>query len=437
MERLVERFKIGIVGPISSCRKIEGVIREEHPEFEILIYPSEKIEAAHEVLQEAEYTCDGIIFTGIGVYCSIKEKYKITRPHIHISYGYETILKVLWDLREKFPTTMEFSIDTVGESEVSYLLKEFEMENYVAHILPYSKDLQEEDYLNFHKKLVKERGKVIAISGFDWVYNQLRNETVECVRLYAIRRGIQAQFEELLHMVRLRDEQDSSICVQIFQIMTGNDEGSSPYRALEIGADFKATLVEYLKCIKGSIFSLGFDKYIVFSTLGAVKIPENLLKLKGALKFLERKNIRIAVGTGIGKSAYESEVNANKALSLAKQEKRSSIYEVTPKEVRGPLLEEREISFESIIGKGAASQHENISEKAKVALLTVERIKNMLNREKKDSATSEEIALHLDTTVRNANRIIKKFLDSGLCEINDTISTSRAGRPKKVVRFLF
>lgn len=434
MKKENENFKIGIIGPINSCKKIEKVIREDYPEFQIAIYPGEKAESAHELVVEAERECDGLVFTGIGVYSKIREKYEMKKPHIYINYGYDSILKVLWNLRDLFPGTREISIDTVEKEEIDYLIKEFQIEDLVAHVLPYSKNLGEEDYLAFHRSFAEKKEKVVAISGFDWVYNQLKSENINSLRLYAIRKGIKSRLEKLLHMLRLKDEQDSSICVQIFQIMTGTDEGTSPYRALEIGADFKSSLVEYLKSIKGSIFSLGLDRYIIFSTLGAVRISKNQLRLKNTLNILEKKNVRIAVGTGVGKSAYESEVNANRALNLAKQEKRSAIYEVTPRETRGPLSERRMVAIEH---SKPDSRYEKISEKAKVSLLTVERIKNLLVQEKRETATSEEIALQLDTTVRNANRIIKKFLEAGLCEIHDTVSINRAGRPKKIIKFNF
>lgn len=429
----MKKFRIGIIGPMTSCLKIKEIVEERGINFDIKLFPAEKIEDVHLVAGNVEKECQGIIFTGIAIYSKFMSIKTLKIPHIYIPYLSTSILKAFWTLRERYPGIKNISIDAVNSKDMEDIVEEFEIRDLNLKILEYKVDRSEEEYLEFHEKFQRENGRAVSISGFAWVYEELNREGIKAVRLYATKNIIKSKLKELEYELKMEEEKEAKILVQLIEIK-GEEKQHNPYRWLEVSSAVESSLVPYLKDIKGSIFNLGWNRYIIFSTLGAVNNNENIFLLKNILEDLKRKNIFINIGNGRGKTALESEINAKKALEYAQKYGDNCIFQVSNGMVVGPLLGVEEVDGE-LLEKD--EELEKIAIKSNIELMYLKKIKMAREREMKEQFSSEDLAILLGITQRSATRIMKKLSDSRLGTLKVSEEYKGIGRPKQVIEIIF
>ncbi|MGL5123646.1 MAG: hypothetical protein ACRC6K_05750 [Fusobacteriaceae bacterium] len=423
-------MKIAIIGPKDSCDKISAVIKKYYSDLIPIIYPVSKIEKAYLEVKEIEKICSAIIFSGIAVKTKVEENIKINLPHIFIPHLTASVLKALWEQNIKFPNSKTIIMDSVEPSDVSDLIDELNIKEMKIHIKPYSVTNKEEEYLNYHEVFHLKDKNVVSIVGLGWVYEELKKKKRKVVRLYPIISTIKESIKELMHKLDILNIVESTIGVQILKIKS--EINLDQYRLMEIKSKIEHEIINYLKEVQGSIFNVGWDKYIIYTTKGALHNNENTIYLRKILKKLEKNKIILAIGNGYGKTAYESEINAKKALKESLKEDRSSIYELDNKKLKGPLLSYEELEYEYII---ANEEIKKISTELKINPLYLKKIEALIKKYSKNSFTCEELSNHLDISIRSGNRLIKKIVDSGYGEKTLVEMTNTVGRPREIVDF--
>lgn len=429
----MNNFKIGIVGPLKSCIRIEKIILKKYQKLEGKIYPVEKIEdilQIIELIKTAQNECQGMIFTGIGVYLKVKEHISQRLPHVFIPYLCNSIIKAFWDLKKNFPEKKIISIDTIKKENLEEIIEEFEIDDIKSYLLEYNPKEKEENILNFHEKFQKKDKEIVAISGFSWVYEELQKRGYNVIRLYATNCTIEDKIRELEYELKVQDEKESKLLVQILEIK-GEKNERNPYKWLEINSLAENMIIPYLKEIKGSIYNSSWNSFTIFSTFGAVNNSENMRLLKNILQEMEKKKIKMSIGNGIGKSVLESEVNAKKALGLAKRYEKNCIFQINKNKVVGPILDKEELDYDFY----KTNEYLNgISEKTNISLIHLKKIISIIKKEGKRDFTSEELAFYLNITQRSTTRIMKKLVEYNYAlEVKDMFYMG-VGRPKKVIK---
>lgn len=425
-------MNIGIIGPLDSGQKIAEIIQRSFPQLTPKIYDVSKIEKAYLKIQKSEKECDGLIFTGIGVYSKIVAKLDISLPYVYIPFLASSIMKSLWQLKERFPECKSFSIDIVEQSEVEDILEELNLREMEIHVMGYNHLYPEQKYVDFHIDMQERKEVSVSIIGLGWVYEEVKKKGYPTIRLYSTKSVIKNTINDLLYKIREEEAKESTVAVQLLYMKNHSD--ISRYKILETSSVLQNSLVGYLKEIQGSIFSLQWNKYIIFSTRGAIENTQNIIKLKKTLDYLEKNNMTVHVGTGIGRTAYGSEINARKALEIALKEEESCIFKTDGKKIEGPLLLEGELSYNFVI------DHSEIEKMAKLINLKpiyIYKINALKKKYSKDTFTSDELAEYLNVSTRTANRIIKKIIDNNCGEIVGLETNSSVGRPKQIVRVNF
>lgn len=426
-------MKIGIIGPLDSGKKIAEVMKRYFPSLlSPEIYDVSKVQEAHLKIEKAEKECSGLIFTGVAVYSKIVEKVKLNLPHVYIPFPASSIMKALWELKEKYPECKNISIDTVERAEVEDILEELNLNDIKIQTMPYSKLKEEQKYVDFHLSFQEKKQACVSIIGLGWVYEQVTKKGYSTLRLYSTKSGIKSTISDLLYKINAAQVKESTMAIELLNVKS--EEDISQYRALEISSLIESSLVEYLKEIQGSIFSLNWNQYIIFSTRGAIENRENIMKLKNILNNLEKNNIQIFAGIGLGKTVYESEINAKKALHTALREKRSCIFKVDKNKIEGPILTEGELAYNFITDN---SEVNKLAKLINLNPLYIKKLKALKEKHSKDTFTSDELAKYLDISIRSANRIIKKIIDHQCGEVVGLESTQSLGRPKKIIRIDF
>ena len=426
-------MKIGIIGPLDSGKKIAEVIKRYFPGLLTPeIYDVSKVQEAYLKIEKAEKECSGLIFTGVAVYSKIVEKISLNLPYVYIPFTASSIMKALWELKEKYPECKNISIDTVEKTEVEDILEELKLNEINIQTMPYSNLIEEQKYVDFHVSIQKNRESSVSIIGLGWVYEQVTKEGYPTIRLYSTKSGIKSTISDLLFKINTVQVKESTMAVQLLNLKS--EEKISQDKALEISSFIESNLVTYLEEIQGSIFNLKWNQYIIFSTRGAVENKENIIKLKNVLNNLEKSDFQISAGIGLGKTVYESEINAKKALHRALREKKSCIFKVDENKIEGPILAESELAYNFITEN---SEIDKIAKLINLNPLYIKKLKALKEKHSKDTFTSDELAKYLDISIRSANRIIKKIVDNQCGEVVGLESTQSLGRPKKIIRIDF
>lgn len=422
-------MKVAIIGPIDSCERIEEVMKKYFKNFKVEKYPVSKIEDAYLEAKKAQEKCKAIIFSGIGVYTKVMEKVEISLPHIYIPHLAASIMKPLWELKEKYPKCRSISIDSICDSEEVYdIFEELNLKGFNIKIKGYSHEAEEDDYVEFHKKIQERNRDSVAIVGLGWVYEELKNRGYNAIRLYPIISTIRYSINELIHKLNVRDAKEATIAVQLIKV--NMDIESDHYKIMETKSIVEGELVEYLKEIQGSIFNSCGNQYVIYTTTGALSNKENIELLRKKMKILEGKRIKLAIGNGYSKTAYKGEMNARKALKKSLMEKESSIYEVSDEKIKGPLLSFDELEYEYVVDN---EDIKDISEKLKINILYLKKIEAIIKKYGKNLFTSDELSNYLGISVRSGNRIIKKIIDGGFGKRKETKSINTVGRPKEII----
>ena len=108
----------------------------------------------------------------------------------------------------------------------------------------------------------------------------------------------------------------------------------------------------------------------------------------------------------------------------------NSIFFSDGSEVKGPLMEKREILYKNSSDKKILE----VSKNTGVSALYLEKIKSVIKKQDKNSFTSVELAEFLNISERSTNRIIKKIIESGYASVEYENSFG-AGRPRRKTQF--
>ena len=78
---------IALIGPSDSVEIMQESMKRFFPDLASKAYIRERTEDTHEVLEQSQSECDGLLFSGIGVQESAKAKGFVTKPFAHIERG--------------------------------------------------------------------------------------------------------------------------------------------------------------------------------------------------------------------------------------------------------------------------------------------------------------------------------------------------------------
>lgn len=426
-------MKIGLIGPLDSGEKIASIMAKNFPNLTPQIYEVSKSEDAYLEIEKSERECDGLIFTGLGFYNSAIQKTDVSLPHVYVPFMTSSIMKALWELYNRFPDCKYISMDVVEDnSEVDDILEELNLNDLDIEVMEYNHLIPENDYLDFHLNAHKNHEDCVTITGFGWVSEQVKSMGYPCIRLYSTKSVIRTTISDLLNKINVVRIKDANLAVQI--LYTEEQENISQYRKLEISSSIQSNLIGYLKEIQGSIFNLNWNKYLIFSTKGAVENKHNLIKLKNLLDYMKKEGIKVYIGTGLGMTAYESETNADKALEAAINYGDSSIFKVEEDRIEGPILQEDELSFRFIMDNEELNK---MAEKIDLSPIYIHKINSIKEKHNINTFTSDDLANYLDVSIRTANRIIKKILDNNCGKEVGLETNKTVGRPKKIIEIDF
>ncbi|MFR9018342.1 MAG: hypothetical protein ACLVH8_01430 [Fusobacterium sp.] len=427
-------MKIAIIGAPDSVKKVYSILSSAYSEINFVTRSTEKIDDMINFIQDIEENVDGFYLTGIGIYSASNEKTNIKKPVVYTKRGITGIVKSFWDFQKDNCGTsilknMKIGIDVVDEKDFLETLEEFNIKIKSYYLQKYDYQKTEAEYLEEYLKKIKSGEINCVFTAFGYIYSALKEKNIPVYRVQATNSEIKKEFKNLLNRIKMSKAENSKISVEIIKIL--KSEGISN-NILSDKLQFEKELLSYSQMVDGNIQTLGSDEYLILSNKGLLNAPENINTILSIIKNYSYKGLHISIGIGEGNTIFLSEKNARTALKISISNGNDSIFFSDGSEVKGPLMEKREILYKNSSDKKILE----VSKNTGVSALYLEKIKSVIKKQDKNSFTSVELAEFLNISERSTNRIIKKIIESGYASVEYENSFG-AGRPRRKTQFNF
>lgn len=427
-------MKIAIIGAPDSVKKVYSILSSAYSEINFVTRSTEKIDDMINFIQDIEENVDGFYLTGIGIYSASNEKTNIKKPVVYTKRGITGIVKSFWDFQKDNCGTsilknMKIGIDVVDEKDFLETLEEFNIKIKSYYLQKYDYQKTEAEYLEEYLKKIKSGEINCVFTAFGYIYSALKEKNIPVYRVQATNSEIKKEFKNLLDRIKMSKAENSKISVEIIKILKSERISNN---ILSDKLQFEKELLAYSQIVDGNIQTLGNDEYLILSNKGLLNAPENINTILSIIKNYSSKGLIISIGIGEGNTMFLSEKNARIALKISMGNGNNSIFFSDGSEVKGPLMEKREILYKNSSDKKILE----VSKNTGVSALYLEKIKSVIKKQDKNSFTSVELAEFLNISERSTNRIIKKIIESGYASVEYENSFS-AGRPRRKTQFNF
>lgn len=427
-------MKIAIIGAPDSVDKIYSLLSSAYSEIDFITRSTEKIDDMINFIQDIEEKVDGFYLTGIGIYSASNEKTNIKKPVVYTKRGITGIVKSFWDFQKDNCGTsilknMKIGIDVVDEKDFLETLEEFNIKIKSYYLQKYDYQKTEAEYLEEYLKKIKSGEINCVFTAFGYIYSALKEKNIPVYRVQATNSEIKKEFKNLLDRIKMSKAENSKISVEIIKILKSERISNN---ILSDKLQFEKELLAYSQMVDGNIQTLGNDEYLILSNKGLLNAPENINTILSIIKNYSSKGLIISIGIGEGNTMFLSEKNARIALKISMGNGNNSIFFSDGSEVKGPLMEKREILYKNSSDKKILE----VSKNTGVSALYLEKIKSVIKKQDKNSFTSVELAEFLNISERSTNRIIKKIIESGYASVEYENSFG-AGRPRRKTQFNF
>jgi GTP cyclohydrolase III len=420
-------YKIGVVGPLSSLKKIRDVTNEFEHEIDFIDFSYEDAREVTDIIKKHQSTVNGWFFSGPVPYRIAKgmldsEANFTYCPPVGSSL-YRCLLQMSADQKHFFD---KLSIDMIRLED--FFLHESLQELGISTEHIYVKTFDEQyDYQEIVQFQV--HGVLTVLQS---VYEALKKESVPVYKINMTKMEIRQAVKILIEKAKSTYFKDSQIGVEIIEIDQFDqfvDEVNIRYHLQHLELKIKQTLLTFCEKLDGSLIENGNGRYQIFSSRKAIEREIGSLRSTVQQLALEM-DVSVAVGIGFGETAASAEINARKAIRHSKKKESSGIVVI---QEDGVMIES--VGQEEQLAYTFRSNDKELLDKlnqANISVKTYKKIEALIDRMGWDGFTSSDLASHLTMTVRNAQRIISGLSESGLVEYKGEELQSPRGRPRKI-----
>jgi len=428
-------YKIGVVGPLSSIKKIRDVTNEFEHEIDFIDFPYEDAREVTDIIKKHQSTVNGWFFSGPVPYRIAKgmldsEANFTYCPPVGSSL-YRCLLQMSADQKHFFD---KLSIDMIRLEDffLHESLQELGISTEHIYVKTFDEQYDYQEIVQFHLQLWREGEVHGVLTVLQSVYEALKKESVPVYKINMTKMEIRQAVKILIEKAKSTYFKDSQIGVEIIEIDQFDqfvDEVNIRYHLQHLELKIKQTLLTFCEKLDGSLIENGNGRYQIFSSRKAIEREIGSLRSTVQQLALEM-DVSVAVGIGFGETAASAEINARKAIRHSKKKESSGIVVI---QEDGVMIES--VGQEEQLAYTFRSNDKELLDKlnqANISVKTYKKIEALIDRMGWDGFTSSDLASHLSMTVRNAQRIMSSLSESGLVEYKGEELQSPRGRPRKI-----
>lgn len=430
-------YRIGVVGPSSSVKRILKVANEIEQEMEFIPYSYTEAKEAEKIVLEHDDQVDFWLFSGYIPYRVATKTLSLDEKSVYIFSTESSIYKSFMELDFSQGRSIDrVSIDmipvtNIAEGESLQQLKKMVKDLYVKTI---DVEIDSEELFKFHYDLWEQKKTDGALTCYPTVHEALNKAGVPANLMSITNIEIFQTIKIFFEKIKTSYYKDTQISVEKIEVKDFDsikDKTEETYQIQYLELRMKETLIQLCEKIDGSLFEEGNGRYTIFSTRGAIEREIQTLNKTAQYLSLEA-NTTVSVGIGFGKTAFAAEKNAHHALQLSKKKVDQAIVIVQD---NGTIIEsagqEKELTY------AYRTDDKDFLEKLKkgnINVKTFKKIEALIQKMGWSDFTTKELAANLQMGERNAQRIVAELCDIGLAECIGEESHYNRGRPIKIYR---
>lgn len=428
------KLRLGILGADDSLEIIQSVTRE-FPELECLPIAYRSEDEIFDLLEPYVHAADMWLFSGQVPYAMVSEWGRIQTPLAYVPHIGASLYRTLLYLSHQLGLHVdELSFDTFSPQELDQFLKEAGISGGFTWLKHYEGAIHANVLADYHEGLWREGKTKAAVTCLRTAEVELKKRGVPVHRVLPTRAGVHSVIHMLLRTYEMLRFKDTQIAVQMLEIDPFRELADGAFSTDELyNAEIKTTekLLRYAKQLQGSLKTAGPGRYVIFTTRGSLRDVTRDYTIVPDLE--ECFGIRADLATcgiGIGKTAYEAEIQAGTALLHAKERGPGSwMVFFDDKSIVGPLGRDEQIAYSSV------SQHlQEISKQTSLSVLTLTKLDSILKKRGSTVINAHELAQYMQILPRSARRILIELESKGIARVVGEESPHPRGRPRKLYR---
>ncbi|PYZ99062.1 hypothetical protein CR205_11025 [Alteribacter lacisalsi] len=433
------KIRLGAVGPADSIEKI----KQEAASFDdvhLLTFPYEKTEETKTIIEKNRDKVDYWLFSGQAPYYFARSLGLVSEKEAGYPplYGSSLLGKLLKAQYKHGNILPSVSLDTISDEEVESFRKMFSLENLEIYNFPYEGYLPAEDIVAFHEELFCE-GKVnAAFTGIRAVYLELKKRGIPCYRITPTELAIQLTIKylrERIHSALYRKSQIAIVGVERVLALGHADEDYYSFRTKHMELDLKRLILQYAEKVHGSFVQMGDGLFFIYTTLGELELTsyQPLFDLMSQAEL--QTGLALRTVAGYGRTAMDAEEHVRMALREAMGHKQRVIVTVDEDQAVNEIRENHDVL--SVNQRSWGGDWVRKFKEAHISPSIVSRLQSISSYYDQTIVTAKDISIWLNSSDRNARRILNALEELGLAEVNGEEQPGQRGRPRKIYTLTF
>jgi hypothetical protein len=432
------RIRLGVVGPQDSINLVENAAKDFH-KIEIVPFAYKKIEETKQMILGNKAYVDQWFFSGQApYYFAVNNGLILEEEGSYVPLNGNSLYKTLLEAQVNERKLLEkISLDTIQEDEIKAI--QHSIHTLKVSTFPYTGYMPADDIVRFHVDLYKKGEIDVAVTCIQAVFARLKELKIPCYRVTPDVPSIQL----MLQFLKERGEsawykkaQTAILGIEVFHPSEIQQEQFYSYKMKRQDIELQRLLLDYAEAIRGSFVQIGDGHFFIYSTRGEVELhlhDNSLLKLMEDAKLHSKLHVRIGLGYGL--TALEAEQNVRLAFQYARKQDLPVIILVN----EDKQVVEKSSALETISYNGRVwgDEWETRLKNASISPAVVSKIQSLAHYYKKTQITSQELAVWLKGTERNARRILSEMDRLELVKVSGEEQSGNRGRPKKIYKFMF
>lgn len=435
---MTELVRVGLIGPndsvnetMKAANSLDGI--------ELVPFIYQHTEETKNIITKHSARIEHWLFSGPAPYhFALKEKLIDAEHADYILLHGSSLLGTMLDaIMQEGAVLSSISVDSVPRQEVLKMLKDFDLEKMNIHTAPELGYIPAEELIDYHEKLYRSGEIQAALTCVHAAYYSLKQRGVPVYRIsvseLAAHRAISVIKERsLANLYRMK--QLAMIGIEIIYPSQAQQR-KSPFKIERQELAINRVLIDFTEKVKGSKVNGGNGIYVIYTTRGELELYGKFHHLKEVQEeIFVNSTMHVRIGVGYGKTVLESEQNVRLALDYAREKENSIIINL---DEDGKVTEINSLGDQLHYNRRSSeAKWQEALKGAAISQTIIARIESLSHHYAKVEVTSLELSQWMNSTERNARRILKELEQVGVAEVAGEESGQR-GRPRIVYRLLF
>ncbi len=431
-------MKIGVIGPRTTVRVIEDVVKKQLFDIQLVCRISEFYEATPRIVKELQQMpeVEAILFTGPTNYGHAKNHVQPTIPWGYLPHNRSSLQESFLKAITMFNNDLKaISVDRYDTNLLEEVLSDIGVTDFsiIGADGDYEQEKFEKNLFEFHKKNYLDGNATICLTSMEHILEPLIEAGIPCIRIYPSKESVTEQIYHLRMMSLSRSANKGLFATIVvnFDYIFDDEEDifAREWEKMKYQNEFREMIYTIARQLDGAVFADGLDRFYITTNRNMLLNVFLKTSMHHNLLAFGRRSHRqkIWIGMGIGTTMLEAKSRATMAYNCSKADTVGSSYLADDAQITKALNIDS-----SHIEKSSETDLLYLSKKLHISSETLLKLANTLETIG-DIITSESLSFHMGLTTRSINRLVLCLEDEGLATVVGKKSLGK-GRPARLLK---